>query len=232
MGSTRLPGKSLAPLAGVPLIEHVVRRCHASQLLNYVVVATTDQPEDDALAAHVQTLHNTYLYRGSSADVLSRFYFASLAYSADVIVRICADDPWKDPTLIDHAITGFLQAWAEPIAGAPPCHYLHLGGVSWALGVDVEVFSRHALTAAYNNATDPYDREHAGTPWMEREFGVWRLKDDKARATITTRHTIDTPFDYGMALRVFDRLYATNPLFGYQDVIDVWPSIEPPTVHS
>jgi spore coat polysaccharide biosynthesis protein SpsF len=231
MGATRFPGKSMAPLAGVPLIEHVVKRAHASTLLNYVCVATTDQPADDVLAAHVASLHNTDVYRGSESDVLTRFYMAALRYSADVIVRLTADDPYKDPTLIDHAITGFLQAWADPVPGAPLCHYLHLGGVTWALGADVEVFSRKALTAAYESATDLYDREHV-TPWMEREYGVWRLKDDKKRTTVTTRHTIDTPLDYGMALRVYERLYPTNPLFGYQDVIDAWPTIEPPRVIS
>jgi spore coat polysaccharide biosynthesis protein SpsF len=221
MGSSRLPGKSMLPLAGIPLIEHVVKRAHASTLLNFVCVATTDQPEDDVLAAHVSTLHNTNVYRGASEDVLTRFYMASLAYSADVIVRLTADDPYKDPTLIDHAITGFLQGWADPVPGVGSPHYLHLGGVTWALGADVEVFSRKALTAAYETATEKYDREHAGTPWMEKEFGVWRLKDDKERAIVTTRHTIDTPEDYAVACQVYEQLYAKNPLFGYDDVLSL-----------
>lgn len=228
-GSSRFPNKSMAPLAGVPLIEHVVRRCHASKLLNFVCVATTDQPEDDAIAAHVSTLHNTNVYRGHATDVLTRFHAASLAYSADVIVRITGDDPYKDPTLIDYAITAYLHAWAEPdpMIGAP--EYLHLGGVSWALGADVEVFSRRALNAANEFATDPYEREHC-TAWIEREYGVWRLKDPKARATIATRHTIDTIEDYAWAVKVFDRLYESDPLFGYDKVLAVMPTLEPPRV--
>lgn len=231
MGSQRFPGKSMAPLAGVPLVEHVVKRAHASKLLNYVVVATTDQPEDDTLAAHVSSLHNTNVYRGSAEDVLRRFHTASLGYAADVIVRLTADDPYKDPALIDYALTGFLHAWSEPQPGLEPPHYLHLGGVTWALGADVEVFSRKALTAANEYATTPYDREHV-TPWMERECGVWRLKDDQRRTTITTRHTIDTVEDYAWAVKVYDRLYGGNPLFGYDDVCRVWPTIEPPRVIS
>lgn len=229
MASERFPGKSMAPLAGVPLIEHVVRRAHASKLANYVCVATTDQPEDDVLAAHVSTLHNTDAYRGSATDVLRRFHVASLKYSADVIVRLTADDPYKDPYLIDYALTAFLHAWSEPEAGLEPPQYLHLGGVTWALGADVEVFTRKALSSANEYATTDYDREHV-TPWMEREYGVWRLKDEQQRSTIAIRHTIDTPLDYGMALRVYDRLYAGNPLFGYDDVLRVWPTIEPPKV--
>jgi len=208
----------MLPLAGVPIIEHVVKRAHASQLLNYVCVATTDQPEDDALAAHVATLRNTDVYRGSADDVLGRFYIASLRYPADVIVRLTADDPFKDHALIDYALTAFLHAWSEPDPTIGSPDYLHLGGVTWALGADVEVFSRKALTAAYLTATDPHDREHV-TPWMEREYRVWRLKDNKARATIMTRHTIDTLDDYRFAQRVYDALYPTAPLFGYDAVL-------------
>ena len=128
----------MLPLAGVPIIEHVVKRAHASQLLNYVCVATTDQPEDDALAAHVAGLRNTDVFRGSVDDVLGRFYIASLRYPADVIVRLTADDPFKDHALIDYALTGFLHAWSEPDPTIGSPDYLHLGGVTWALGADVE----------------------------------------------------------------------------------------------
>lgn len=230
MASTRFPGKSMAPLAGIPLVEHVVHRVHASQRVNYVCVATTDQPEDDVLAAHVATLRNTTVYRGSAIDVLGRFYFASLAFAADVIIRITADDPYKDPALIDYALDGFLEAWwnPDPDVGSP--HYLHLGGVYWALGADVEIFSRTALTAAHENATTPYDREHV-TPWMEREFGVWRVKDERKRATIATRHTIDTLEDYSVAVQVYDKLFAGNPLFGYDDVLALGP-LAPGTVRT
>lgn len=208
----------MLPLAGVPLMEHVVKRAHAATLLNYVCVATTDQPEDDALAAHAASLRNTDVYRGSADDVLARFYIAALRYPVDVLVRLTGDDPYKDPTLIDYALTAFLHAWAEPDPTIGSPDYLHLGGVTWALGTDVEVFTRKALTAAFNQATDPYDREHV-TPWMERTYGVWRLRDDTARATITTRHTIDTPEDYARAQAIYDALYDADPLFGYDAVL-------------
>lgn len=219
MGSTRLPGKSLAPLAGVPLVEHVVRRAHASKLLNFVAVATTTEPEDDVLAAHVETLHNTGLYRGSSADVLGRFASALLLYpEADVICRICADDPFCDPTLIDMLLTAFLTEWAEPRDDIDPPHYMQLGGPTWPLGLGLECFTRKALKDAAEYATDPADREHV-TPWMQRAYPAWVLKDPHARGSINTRFTIDTQSDLYAARAVYDRLYPTNPQFGYDDLI-------------
>lgn len=221
MGSARLPGKVLASLAGVPLLSHVVARCHAAKLPHYVVVCTTDQPEDDAIATHVATLHNVGLHRGPADDVLGRFAGALLAYPhVEVVVRITADDPYKDAALIDRAIEGFLHAWAEPepVIGSPA--YLHLGGITWPLGMDVEVMTRAALCTAALHATEPDDREHV-TPWLRRTFGVWTLKDDAARRSINSRWTIDTPHDLAVAQEVYDALYASDPLFG-MDALVAW----------
>lgn len=219
MGSTRFPGKSMAPLAGIPMLEHVVKRAHASTLLNYVCVCTSDQPQDDAIAAHVAGLHNTGIYRGSETDVLARFNGALLLYpDADVVVRITADDPFKDATLIDHAITAFLHGWAEPDPKIGSPHLVHLGGLTWALGMGVEVVSRQALEYAHTHAIDAYDREHV-TPFIANTFGVWTLRDDKARATINTRLTVDTTEDYARAVILYTTLYPANPLFGYDDTL-------------
>lgn len=227
-GSTRLPNKSMALIEDKPLIEHVCDRVNAAKYVNFVCVATTDQSEDDELAKHVESL-GVDVYRGSADDVLGRFYWAAERYpQADVIVRICADDPFKDPALIDHCLDGFLSEWArngkceytaEQMADndlAPP-HYMHLGGLTWALGADVEVFTRNVLTAAYQCATSPYDREHV-VPWIERTYGKWTMRDDERRRTINTRHTIDTEIDLVYAQAVYSVLYKDNPLFGYADV--------------
>ncbi len=219
MNSARYPGKSMAPLAGIPLIEHVVTRAHKSKLANYVCVCTSDSPADDALAAHVASLHNTGIYRGSEEDVLGRFANALLLYpDAEVIVRLTADDWAKDAALIDHAITAFLHGWAEPDPRIGSPHLVHLGGITWAYGADVEVMSRQALEYAAKHATAPAHREHV-TTFIAETFGVWTLKDDKARSTINTRISIDTPQDYRRAAKVYDKLYASSPCFGYEETI-------------
>jgi spore coat polysaccharide biosynthesis protein SpsF len=239
MGSTRLPGKSMALLSGVPLIEHVVRRVRAASLVQDVMVCTTTNPADDELAAHVDGLladdaddrepddDNRQLavdvFRGSENDVLGRMYWASQRYpSSQCIVRITADDPFKDPALIDLAITAFLLEWGRTAddddeALLPP-QYLHLGGLTWALGMDVEVFTRDALNLAHTHAHSTYEREHP-TEFMKRSLGVWQLKDVPTRRDMNTRYTIDTAEDLEFARKVYDALYPANPLFGYDDII-------------
>jgi len=206
MGSSRLPGKVMKPLAGKPIIDHVVERAHAAMLPNYVIVAVPDTTENDALAAHCAALHNVTVVRGPEDDVLRRFTIAAMAVpEADLFVRLTADDPFKDPALIDQAITAYLHAWAEPEPEVGSPAILHLGGLTWAYGMDVEVFSRQILMATAANATTPYDREHV-TPFMREAWGVWTLKDTEARSTINTRLTVDTPDDFAAAERIMARV--------------------------
>ena len=216
-----MPGKMMAPLNGVPLIEHVVHRVSRASLVDKVCVCTTDQPGDDPLAAHVESL-GVDVYRGSVDDVLGRFYWASQRYpDADAIVRITGDDAFKDPALIDYAIEAFLTLWAEKPT-EKPVHYVHLGGATWPLGMDVEVFTPQALHWAHADATRPYDREHV-TSWFteavirrDDRFGIAVLKDKQGRGSIDMRWTIDTPEDYSFAAIVYDKL---GDNFGYDDMI-------------
>ena len=95
IGGTRLPGKVMEPLAGIPMIDHIVERVRAAELVHRVVVAIPDTPENEALGEYVKAF-GVDVHRGSEDDVLSRFYWASQICNPDIIVRITADDPFKD----------------------------------------------------------------------------------------------------------------------------------------
>lgn len=206
-GSTRLPGKSMLTIGGKPLIEYVIERVRAANLVNFLCVATTDKQEDDALAAHVESL-GVDVFRGNSEDLVSRFYWASQRYpQAEAIVRITADDPFKDPDLIDLAIELFLTEWAKPDKIEPP-QLMHLGGISWMSGMDVEIFTKGALEAAYKEAPT-WNREHS-TAWMATALGVWILKDWRSRSSINTKLSIDDLNDYSLCLGLAERLGEKN----------------------
>ena len=93
LGSTRLPGKMLMPLHGVPLIDWVLRRTARSALLDDLVVATTTDPRDAALASHVEG-QGVSVFRGPEDDVLERFRQAGQEARATHVVRVCADNPF------------------------------------------------------------------------------------------------------------------------------------------
>lgn len=216
VGASRLRGKTLLDLCGEPVIAHVIRRVRAAEAVQDVMLAIPETPENDSLAA-IGATEGVQVFRGPEDDVLTRYFRAAqLAPEAEVLVRITGEDVFKDPALIDYAVTGFLVEWAEPRAdGTPSPHYLHLGGETWPLGCDVEVFTREALATAHRGAVTADDREHV-TPWMRRELGVWVLKNGTPHPG---RWTLDTHEDWAFVQEVYGKLYATDPLFGYEAMI-------------
>lgn len=225
MGSTRLPGKCMADLCGSPVLAHVLRRVKAAEMVKHTVLAIPDTPENDVLA-ELGKAEGVDVYRGSEDDVLGRLFWASQLHADDVVLcRLTGEDACKDPLLIDRAITAFVSEWGrwqeekEERNAQPPPQYLHLGGPTWPLGMDVEVVTRLAFGLAYQNATLPDDREHAGMPYIRRQYGVWTLKDDPCRRTATTRLTVDTPEDLAFVRGIYEALYPQNPLFSYPEIL-------------
>src|ERR1700750_3327786 len=103
MGSTRLPGKVLKPIAGKPLLWHIVHRLRASRLIEDIAIATTTNPADEAIVEFAAAEGVTVL-RGPEDDVLARFAMAAEAMDADVIVRVSSDAPFIDAHFVDHLI--------------------------------------------------------------------------------------------------------------------------------
>jgi spore coat polysaccharide biosynthesis protein SpsF len=233
MGSQRLPGKVMADICGKPMIDRVLDRVRKAESIQHIIVATTNTPADDEFAAYLEK-QGVAVHRGSEEDVLSRFRWAAQRYpDASLIVRITADDPMKDPALIDQCVAGMLELhanaeWIERANGqqeraveinlgefvAVP-QYVHLGGPTWPLGLDVEVFTREALEAAYDNSYTPYDREHV-TPYMAKQFAAWVMKDELGRGSMNRRYTVDTEEDLEFARYVYQTL---GDDFTYDDMV-------------
>src|SRR5664279_6083104 len=164
-GSTRLPGKVLEDLGGHPVLEWVVRAAQAATQIDRVIVATSSLAGDDVVADLADSL-GVAVVRGSEDDVLTRFVAALDAHPCDAIVRLTADCPLLDPTLID-AVAG---AWA-----ASPSHDY----VSTVLvrclprGMDVELVTAGALRAV-DRAAVGHDRIHV-TSRLYAQPSAYRL---------------------------------------------------------
>ena len=211
LGSTRYPKKIFSNLADKPLIWHVIDRLKYSQNINQIVLATTNTKSDDELASWAQN-EGLLLYRGSENNVLERYYFAAKLFSADIIVRITADDPFKDPKIIDKVIDKLVDEKLDfAYNNHPP---------TFPEGLDTEVFTFDALENAYLNSKDDYEREHV-TQYFYRnqaEFSQANLYNNNNLSNL--RWTIDTELDYEMVKQIYDILYLENKIFYTDDILD------------
>lgn len=98
MSSTRLPGKVLKEAGSRTMLDRMVERVCRAKTLDEVVVATTVDPSDDAVAEFCQE-HSIEYIRGSLQDVLDRYVQAALQYHAEIVVRLTGDCPLIDPPL-------------------------------------------------------------------------------------------------------------------------------------
>jgi spore coat polysaccharide biosynthesis protein SpsF len=151
VGSTRLPAKVVADLGGHPVLEWVVRAAEAARQIDKVIVATSTSPGDDVVVELAESL-GVPVVRGSQDDVLSRYIVALDSHPADAVVRLTADCPLLDPTVID-AVAG---AWTA----APSHDYVSTILVRCLpRGMDVELVTAKALRAIDRTAQG-HDRVH------------------------------------------------------------------------
>jgi spore coat polysaccharide biosynthesis protein SpsF len=164
LGSTRLPGKCAADLAGRPLIAWVLGRLARAATLAEVRLAIPEGAEDDPLAELAEGL-GFPCTRGSLEDVLDRFARAGRESEAEHVVRVSGDSPFTDPALVDAAVRAHLRSGSEYTRNFQP--------MDIAPGLCVEAIARAALERAAREASDPYDREHV-TPYFYRVPGRFR----------------------------------------------------------
>jgi spore coat polysaccharide biosynthesis protein SpsF (cytidylyltransferase family) len=195
MGSSRLPGKSLMKLGSKPLIDHVIQRCLVSVSPNQVYLATTNQEEDKVLVAHVAETHGIKIFLGDKSDVRSRFATISKVHSLNKVVRITADDPFKDPAHIQESIR---QLDLDGID-----YYNNFETPVFPIGLDVESFRAKAL---YDNIFEDASMEHVTLGLRNSPNVVKKFYQGKPEFT-KIRLTIDTSSD----LEFCNRLLEVNP---------------------
>lgn len=195
MGSERLPGKVLLPILDQPMLHWVVERVQRARLIDEIVIATTERPQDEAIAELCHQ-HGWSCFRGSETDVLDRYYGASAG--ADHIVRVTSDCPVIDPAVLDYVVAAF-QA-AVPVVDYASNTLTR----TYPRGLDVEVFSRDALVEAWHADTDPGWREHV-TPFIYRHPDRFRLLDVTNSVDYSGyRLTVDTPQDLALIRQIYD----------------------------
>jgi spore coat polysaccharide biosynthesis protein SpsF len=217
MGSSRLPGKILMDIAGVPMLARVVERVKCSEIIQDVIVATTVDPEDDIVLQFCNKREYACI-RGENHDVLSRYMKAAQTYNADIIVRITADCPLMDHHVIDKTLEAFLSAYPEAQFGTN--RGLNQIERTYPIGMDVEVMTFEVLKLAYHEAKKPYQREHV-TPFLYETVGRFqKISIDSGGEYGDQRWAVDTPEDLKFVREVFTH-FAGREDFTFEDVISL-----------
>jgi len=211
MGSTRLPGKILKPILGVPMLARMLDRVKQAKKLDTIVLATTDKSEDDATAT-LATEAGVMVFRGSESDVLDRFYQAAKQAGAETVVRMTGDCPLMDPVVIDSVLAHFEDANGRVDYCGIPSNYPE--------GLDIEVFTFSALEEAAREARLPSEREHV-TPYIKNHperftCETWR---DGGRDNSSMHWSVDTQADFDFVTKIFEQLYPVNQSFAKDDVL-------------
>lgn len=213
MGSTRLPGKVMLPLAGEPLVDQVYFRTARATCLHRTIVA---MPKQDYNAVRLSRIpfNDFFLYDGDENDLVGRYLAAATRYQADLIVRVPCDNPCIDPEYIDAAIKQYLTG----------NYIFYTNTQEWTCGehidgIGCEVFSMSRLklldilTQGEYAHTQGY-REHPHR-WFYDHLNVW--KPDP-----TIRLDVNTQADYEFIKTIYDHFGHNR--FTTEDVVQLLAS--------
>ncbi len=174
--SSRLPGKVLLDIRGKPTLERVINRVKFSNLLDHLVVATTNNEIDNGIVNLCEDL-GVDVYRGQENDVLGRFLGAASVFKGTTIVRITADCPMHDGAIIDAAIDLYEKSDYDYVSNVVKR--------SFPDGLDTEVFSYSLLETCNNVAKHKFFREHVTTY-------IRGVRDDLPSGGFSLGHLIHT----------------------------------------
>ena len=213
MGSSRLPGKSMATLRGEPMIVRQLERLRGARCLSKIVVATSNETVDDALAGFLVSRGHT-VHRGAGADILARIARCAEAISSvSHVVRLKGDAPFMDPGVIDDAVRMALASGADYTSNR-----VHR---TFPAGLEVEVITTAALRVAAAEARDPTARisPTAAIRNQPQRWSQAHLKAPRDWSRLDWR--VKTAADLAFARSVYDALHPVDPEFRMTDVLDM-----------
>ncbi len=211
MSSSRFARKVLRPLAGMPLLWHVLERLKRCRRIDAICVATTDSYEDDYLARVVSSWGYEVI-RGPQDDVLARYVMAAKALEADYVVRVTSDAPLICPETIDALAELIVESDADYATGHE--RSVHEG---------FELISTPLLLWLDKNVREASHREHVTTFVREHPelFNVAYLQIPSRYLRSDLRLSIDTYSDWELFDAIYRRLWRPGGIVDLDEAIDL-----------
>ena len=218
LGSSRLPGKVLLPLAGKPMLWHIVDRLRRAPGVAGVGVATSDRPGDEPLREFCRA-EGIPVFAGDERDVLDRFYRAAVTFGGDPVIRVTADCPFVDPEIIGRLVAQYHAGQYDHFAVATGSVAHGSKDARFPDGLDAECIRLAALEKAWKEATEPSDREHV-TPYLYRVAGRFRngmLPAAEHHGDL--RWTVDHAADFAVVEKVYEALWRADRPFLMPEIL-------------
>lgn len=218
MNSLRLPGKSLMPLMGKPLVQRVIERAMRATRPDVFILAIPDLASDDPLV-DVARATGVELFRGSEDDVLSRYAEAVRRWDLETVVRIPADNPCPEPWVIDLTIDCHLRSGEDLTTSYPD-----VLATGFPDGIGCEVYRGSVLLEAAETFFSPRHREHPHTCFYDHPER-YRIGSPACPAELRRPDIIldvNTRDQFEQITQLYEDLYPHNASFGISDVIAWW----------
>ena len=212
MGSTRFAGKTMASIAGQPLLWHIIERLKRSVHLTKIILATSESKENDILEEFFLK-EKIFVIRGDEHDVLSRFEEAFQVYNPSTITRICGDCPLVEPSFIDRLIEQIVQQEVDYLK--PDCSkIIHQG---------IETISNSCFRRNLSFKDHPIVKEHV-TPFIYEnpslyKIGKIRLFDYEKNSGI--RFSVDTQSDLKFIRELYKKSAKKPSLLSMKEALDL-----------
>lgn len=189
MDSSRLPGKLLKSVNGIPLIDYVIARAKRIEGLTELIIATTDRSVDDPLAEHADA-QGLQVFRGNTENVAQRLLNCASEFGAQYFVRLNGDSPYADPELIMEGMQHCYNHCTELVT--------NLIGRTFPYGIAVEIIQTKAFKRAYDNMHTNEEYEHV-TRYLYKHINMFQVKPmispspelNKARLVVDTENDLD-----------------------------------------
>ena len=215
-GSSRLPGKMAADIAGRPALARVIERLRQARRLDAIVLANTAAAQDDEFAA-IADAEGVPTFRGSEDDVMGRVVEAHRMMGTELIVEMCGDCPLLDPEFVDAGIEAFFANDCDVVTSSVK--------KSYPKGTEVHVSWAAALAEAASRTAEPTHREHVSLYFYDHPeaYRIHHLAPPPELTAPGVRLVLDYAEDLELIRRLYDRLLASpaGPGFRTADVLAV-----------
>ena len=211
MGSTRLPGKVLKTVSGMPLLGLLIERMRRCQKIEDIVLTTSDCHQDDVIAQYGEEL-NVSVFRGSESNTIERLYKAAVEYTADPLIRVTSDCPFLEPETVDAIAAKILCSTAD---------YVSTDLVpTFPNGMGCDAFRLDALERLYHMSISGGEDD----VWNKIRNPELAFKLDTIKGPEAVNHyrfTVDTAEDFELVKRIAESLYLKKPDFTITDILEL-----------